>query len=596
MVFNRCVNTIRYWPLVAISAALSSTIVSGCAEDRLPENRHVVVVKPAELATTTELVFAALPTESSRTPRAPQLIDRHVEANVHFVFDTGANGRALMIESIGGGGGWLDFDRDNRWDLYLVQGGDPFAPVPHPQGDRLLRNVTGETFRDVTDASRRPDGEYGQGLAVGDFDNDGFDDLYVTNVGGNRLLQNLGDGTFLDVTATAGVDDARWSTSAAWSDLDRDGDLDLFVCNYVEYDIGDPVICQHADGTPAICHPDNIAAQDNNCFENLGNGQFRSMLSAWGLAANDGKSLGVAIADFNLDGRPDLLVANDITPNHLFIQQPQGTFVEQGVPLGIAMSGLGQYQASMGVAVADYDRNGFPDVYLTHFTHDSNTLYKNLGPAGFQDATRLEQLHQPTVDQLGFGTVMTDLNADGRMDLFVTNGHIDDWRSKGDRWKMPAQLFSRGTDHWFDQSSSAGPFFTEHHLGRAVGRCDYDEDGDADLLVVHQLEEAALLQNVVREGHWLTVDLVGRLSNRRGVGARVDVRCGEVHLTEQIAGGTSFCTTHQPRLFFGLGSAAGDCDITVHWPHSQSVVQSFSRPVDQRLLIEEPIDEKSTGH
>jgi len=512
--------------------------------------------------------------------------DLHADLGIEFQFDSGANGRALMPESVGGGGGWIDFDRDGRPDLYLVQGGNPTQQPCHPDGDRLYRNLSNR-FVDVTAASRRADPGYGQGLAVGDFDNDGFDDLLVTNLGPDVLLRNLGDGTFEDVTSVAGVADPRWGSSAAWADLDLDGDLDLFVCNYLQYDVLHPKDCHFDDGRPAICHPEHLDPEDNACYENQGDGTFREVTQAWGLLAPGSKSLGVVVADFDGDFRPDIYVANDTTANHLFMNRGTGQFDEQAVELGCAMNGIGQYQASMGIACGDYDRNGFLDLYVSHFSSDSNTLYANLGPAGFHDVTRSEGLHKPTLPYLGFGTVMRDFNADGLDELLVTNGHIDDWRYKNELYAMPPQLFTYQHGRWHEQSRQVGDYFQGNYLGRAISVADYDRDGDDDLLIVHQDQPTALLQNNSPRQHWLKLEFMGRKSNRRGVNAIIDLHQGDRTWHYELVAGGSYCAAHQPILSVGLGDNAADCEIFVRWPVPGAPVQKVTTAVDRALVIQE---------
>lgn len=517
-------------------------------------------------------------------------VDVHAARGVEFDFDTGANGRAFMIESTGGGGGWIDFDRDGWLDLYLVQGGNPTERPAHPAGDRILRNVDGQ-FVDVTEPTFRVDEHYGQGLAVGDFNHDGFDDIFVSNVGPDTLLRNLGDGTFEDVAAHAGLADPRWGSSSAWSDLDLDGDLDLFVCNYLKYDVQHPKDCRKSDGSPAICHPEQIDPEDNACYENLEDGTFRAVETSWGLLGPGSKSLGVAIADFNGDLLPDIYVANDTTANHLFLQEGPGRFTENAVAMGCAMNALGQYQASMGVACGDYDGNGLLDLYVTHFTGDSNTLYNNLGPTGFHDMTRQEGLHKPTLPYLGFGTMMVDFNSDGFQELIVANGHIDDWRYKQELYAMPPQLFTWNGSRWDELTSQAGSYFQEEHLGRAVAVADYDRDGDMDVLIVNQNAPAALLENTSPQGHWLQVELIGTKSNRRGLNALVEVQQKDRRQAQQLVGGMSYCSAHAPALHFGLGDRDEDCTVTVRWPREGFPAQTVSTGVDRRVVIVEQLSE-----
>lgn len=515
-----------------------------------------------------------------------QFVDVHADLGLEFQFDNGANGRALMPESLGAGGGWFDLERDGRPDLYLVQGGNPTETPCHSEGDRVFRNLPGR-FIDVTDSTRRIDMGHGQGLAVGDFDNDGFDDVLVTNVGPDVLLRNLGDGTFEDVSVIAGVGDPRWGSSAAWADLDNDGDLDLFVCNYLKYDVFQPQDCHFDDGRPAVCHPEHLEPEDNACYENLGNGQFRDITAEWGLLAPGSKSLGVVIADFNGDFRSDIYVANDTTANHLFMQVDRGKFLEQAVELGCAMNGIGQYQASMGLACGDYDRNGFLDLYVSHFSSDSNTLYANLGAVGFHDVTRSERLHKPTLQYLGFGTVMQDFNSDGHQELFVTNGHIDDWRYKNELYAMPPQLFTFRDGYWYEQSQQCGDYFRHNYLGRAVSYADYDLDGDLDLLVVHQDQPAALLENQSPRQHWLQLELIGHRSNRRGINAIVELHQGDRVWHYEMFAGSSFCAAHQPLIAIGLGENAADCEIQIRWPTAEGQQQTVKTRVDRHLVIPE---------
>ena len=567
----------------------------GCGGVPLPNSEKVI---PAVESPVTR---SSIPLSVHPTPRlhqdhrkvpfaCPLFIEVSTEVGVQFQYDNGATGKALMIESAGGGAGWLDYDGDGSWDLYLVQGGNP-TPKPDETllPDCLYRNMGDGRFRDVSRLAGVTDGGYGYGAAVGDYDNDGFDDLYVTNVGHNVLYHNLGDGTFQEVTEAADVDDPRWSTSAAWGDLDHDGDLDLFVCNYLKYDPFHPFPCPKKDGSPGICHPQDLPAEPNEVFLNHGDGTFRRVAHEWGLDGEekDSKSLGVVIADLNGDGRVDVYVANDTTANFLFVNQGQGRFQESAAKLGCAMNGQGSYQASMGVAVGDYDRNGFLDLYVTHFTDDSNTLYQNLGPAGFHDSTRTTGLHQPTLKYLGFGTVMADFNQDGHEDLFVTNGHIDDWRDKGELFEMPPQLFTYTGTKWEECSEKAGQPFREQRIGRAVASCDFDDDGDLDLAVVHQNTPTWLLRNDSQRGHWLKVRLIGRSSNRRGVGSQVTLRQGQSVLVQQLMGGTSYCASHQPVLVFGLGESNANCSIEIRWPSGISQQVDNIEP-DRSLVLMEP--------
>ena len=494
-----------------------------------------------------------------------------------------------MVEALGGGAGWLDFDRDGRPDLYLNQGGDPAVADRSGQPlDRIFRNQGPAGFEDVTAGSRVVEQGYGQGVAVGDLDNDGFDDLYVTNVGGNTLLENMGDGTFVDVTAAAGVADGRWSSSAAWADIDVDGDLDLYVCNYLVYDPADPVACRDTRGAPRICHPRDMEPWPDECYVNEGNGTFRPAARELGLYGPGNKALGVAVADFTDDGLPDIYVANDTTANFLFVARGDGTFRESALALGCAVDRDGHTQASMGLAVGDYDGDGRLDIYSTHFHGESNTLYRNLGPAGFEDVTGIVGLHEPTLGFLGFGAALADFDRDGLPELLVANGHIENYPGNP-LLRMTPQLFSWRPPRWRECGVGAGPFFVEKRVGRGVALADYDADGDLDAVIVHQNTPAALLENQASSGDWLAVRCIGTQSNRRGIGCRVTVRSAGRVWMQELVGGSSYASTHEPLLVFGLGEHAADCDVTVRWP-GRGVQELRGVQPRQSLTVREPAD------
>ncbi|MCH8830585.1 MAG: CRTAC1 family protein, partial [Planctomycetes bacterium] len=341
------------------------------------------------------------------------------------------------------------------------------------------------------------------------------------------------------------------------------------------------------DGTLTTCHPQALDPVPNECFLNQGDGTFRKAAAQLGLRGRGSKSLGVVIADMTGDGLPDIFVANDTTANFLFVNTGKGRFREEGMRAGCAMSGGATFQASMGVAWGDYDRNGSLDLYVTHFTDDSNTMYRNLGAIGFEDVTRLTGLHEPTLKYLGFGTIMADFDHDGRQEIFVTNGHISDWRDRGELLTMPAQLFAYTGKRWVETSDQAGPFFQKEFIGRAVAVADYDNDGDFDLAVVHQNAPMALLKNESRGGHWLRVRLIGRTSNRHGIGAVITVKQGDLQLVQYLIGGGSYCSAHQPVALFGFGPSQARCTLSVRWP--SGIVQTVDNvEIDRILTLSEP--------
>lgn len=512
------------------------------------------------------------------------------QIGLSHVYRNGEQGRSIMVETLGGGCGWLDYDRDGHWDLLLNQGGDPTqAASSSSPGDALFRNQDGDGFVETTESGFLAELGYGMGVAIGDYDNDGFDDIYLTNVGRNSLWKNLGDGTFEEVGASAGVNDNRWSTSAAWADLDLDGDLDLYVCNYLIYDPTNPLECRTKAGELRICHPQDLDPWPDECFINHGDGTFSPEARQRGLFGAGGKGLGVAIADFNNDGLPDIYVANDTTANFLFLNQGAARFTDNAYLLGCAVDRNGSFQASMGVAVGDLDNNGFLDIYTTHFQDESNTLYQNLGEQGFQDTTGIVGLHEVTRPFLGFGVVISDFNLDGSPDIFVTNGHVENYPGNP-LHEMHPQLLAFNGHSWQDVGPSAGEFFSKKYVGRGTAWCDFDADGDADLAVVHQNQPAALLRNDSQRGHWLKFQFRGRSSNRRGIGCRVIVRSEGLELLQELCGGTSYVSSNQPALIFGLGDRGGACEVEVIWPSGRR--QHLSQvDVDCEIVLDEPAPE-----
>lgn len=510
-----------------------------------------------------------------------------VESGIRFSYLNGTTGRALMVESTGGGCAWLDYDRDGWPDLYLVQGGDPAAASEESRPiDRLFRNQGTGSFTDVTSAISIEEHGYGQGAAAGDYDNDGFEDLFITNVGFNVLLHNQGDGSFEPVVLDAAAG-RLWSSSAAWGDIDRDGDLDLYVARYCDYDPYNPRPCSRKNGAPGVCHPKDVEPYPDEFYLNEGNHTFRAVALERGLYGPGNRALGVAIADFNNDDWPDIFVANDTTMNFLFINQMDGRFEEQAQFLGCAVNVNGSPQANMGIAVGDYDSNQFLDLYVTHFHAEWNTLYQNLGPAGFHDVTAQMNLASPTMEQLGFGSVMVDFDQNGHQELLVANGHIDNVTDKGIEYEMQAQLFAYNGTEWDDIGADAGGFFQKKSLGRAVATADYDLDGDLDVAYIPQNSNTSLLRNDSRRGHWLKLNFMCETSNRFGIGTRVTLRCGASKWTQELAGGTSYCCSHEPVLVFGLGDLSGPCQLEIRWPSGNSSTMA-DVSVDQAMTIREP--------
>lgn len=526
----------------------------------------------------------------SATPAKFEFVDVAKQKGLDFTYDSGAVGKSLMVETMGGAAGALDYDADGRIDFFVCQGGDPTALVDDVKQplDCLYRQTPMGAFIDVTASLNLPvNYRYSMGVAIGDYDDDGFDDIYITNYDENQLLHNRGDGTFEDVTLTAGVTDRRWSCAGAFADLNGDMLLDLYVSNYVEYDVHHPRDCRNPEGKPRMCHPRELPGVADECFINRGDGTFAPESVERGMVGEDGKGLGVAIADFDRNGLMDIYVANDTTANFLFINQGEGKFVERAKVLGCAMDRTGAFQASMGLGIGDFNRDGLLDIYSTHFYDESNTLYKNLGAAGYQDVTGIAGLHDVTLPRLGFGTVMEDFDQNGAADIFVANGHIEN-NPENLYHKMEAQLFTYNGRRFVDESARGGDYFLSKVVGRGVCSADFDSDGDLDLLVIHQDSPAALLRNDSERGHWLNFSFRGRESNRRGIGCWVKVEIDGQKWEQQLYGGGSYASYRQPILSFGFGQLTSKARVEVTWPSGiKQVLESVE--LNQAIEVIEPI-------
>jgi enediyne biosynthesis protein E4 len=536
-------------------------------------------------------------------PRVPKRVDDPMiaefrddadAAGLRFIYDNGhTSRRPAPPEAMGGGVGLLDFDGDGWLDVYLVQGGPfPSGQAKSQDGDRLFRNKRDGAFEDVTQRSGLAalGRGYGHGVAVGDYDNDGQPDVFVTRWRSYALYRNKGDGTFDDVTLTAGLDgDRDWPTSAVFADLDRDGDLDLYVCHYLAYDETNPRLCSHPD-SPARhdCNPLDFDARPDHVFRNDG-GRFVDVTEAAGLTESTGRGLGVVAADFDGDDLIDLYVANDMSANYLYRNTGGFKFEEVGVVAGAAASAEGGYKAGMGIACGDLDGDGKIDLAVTNYYGESTTFYRNLGAGRFADHSDAIDIRAPTRLLLGFGITFADIDNDGRLDVLSANGHVIDPRPRFP-WMMPLQSLWMGPNgRLVDVSSRAGALFQPIHLGRGLAAGDLDNDGRVDALAVCQNEPLVYLHNQARRqltGHFLVVRLEGTRSNRDGVGATVTVECGQRRWVAPRTGGGSFQSANDPRLHFGLGPTTKIDRVEVRWPTGK-VDRHMGLEVDTGYLIRE---------
>lgn len=521
----------------------------------------------------------------ARTANAPLFSETAAETGLRFHHFNGATGRHYMPEIMGPGVALLDYDNDGDLDVYLVQGSqlDPSGkslfppPAGWKPGNRLFKNLLSETgelrFVDVTAKAGVGHTGYGMGVAVGDYDNDGCLDLYVTNFGRNVLYHNNGDGTFTDVTAQAGVEDLHWSTSAAWVDFDGDGNLDLFVCNYVDFTVAGNRGCFSPAGEADYCTPKMYHAVPSRLFRNLGNGRFEDVTEASKINTSYGPALGALWADFNADGRPDLYIANDTAANRLWLNQGDGTFREAAMDLGVAYSMDGLAKAGMGVALGDVQNDGSQTLLVTNLTREGVTLFRGDRQGQFDDATLESGLLQPTFGFTGFGTGWLDYDNDGLLDLFIANGAVTIVGSQTGKpfpYAQRKQLFhNEGPGKRFHESSGlAGKAFQIPEVSRGAAFGDIDNDGAIDIVVANNNGPVRLFRNRAAAGrHWLIVKPEVESKNRFAVGARVAVvRRGEVPVWRRVHTDSSYLSASDTRVHFGLGDGPDLEAVLIEWP------------------------------
>jgi enediyne biosynthesis protein E4 len=510
----------------------------------------------------------------------PEFRDDASSAGLRFVFDNGQSPRRQLPEIMSGGVGLLDYDGDGWLDVFVVQGG-PFPPDPSQpsSGDRLFHNRGDGTFEDATERSgiARLQRRYGHGVTVGDIDNDGRPDLFVTRWRSYALFHNRGDGTFEDITDRAGfAGDRDWPTSAAFADLDNDGDLDLYVCHYLVWDADHPAICTQAtsDGGAVkqrndYCPPRPFPSRPDHLFRNDG-GRFSDVTAEAGIVDSQGRGLGVVAADVDDDGRVDLFVANDTTANYLWHNLGGMKFEEAGVSSGVACNAMGLFQGGMGTAVGDLDRDGLPDLIVTNFYAESTSFFRNMGNMIFADRTSAIGLAAPSRYLLGFGAVLFDANNDGRLDFAQTNGHVLDNRPDAP-FDMPGMLVIGGDDgRLVDVTAKAGSLWTVPRIGRALAAGDLDNDGWIDLVWVPQNTPLVYSHNQTKAtaGHAVSFLLEGTRSNRDGIGAVVTVIAGGQRRRAWRSGGGSYESASDPRIHFGLGQHS-TIEVEVRWPSGQ---------------------------
>ena len=505
----------------------------------------------------------------------PRFVDVALEVGVQFTFHNDAvPGRYFLPEVMGGGVAWIDVDHDGWLDLFLANGRslDPTTVNVTQPTCRLFHNLHGERFSEITVPSGAGITLFGQGCAVGDYDADGFADLFVSGYGPDVLLHNAGDGTFHDVTAATGVGDPEWSSSALWIDLDGDQNLDLYVTNYMNVTWENRKACEYG-GRPGYCGPGSFSGVQDSAYLSRGDGTFQESSERLGLRAENGKGLAIAAADFDDDLIPEIYVANDMTANFLFTRRAEPghqsasatLYREVATESGCAVSGSGLNEASMGISLADFDGDGRIDIYLTHYYHMKNTLYRNLGNLLFDDASYYSRVAATSLESLGFGTVPFDYDRDGDFDLFIANGHVLGPEQQPNA--MRPQLLRNDDGIFSDVSLTAGQYFDGLWIGRSVAAGDFDNDGDIDLAVSHLNSPFVLLRNDTPTAGRPFVGL--ELKTAEGkipVGGRVVLRTNKRQMTFPVSTGGSYLASADDRLLMSWPETEELKDIDIHWP------------------------------
>jgi enediyne biosynthesis protein E4 len=506
-----------------------------------------------------------------------RLVDVAEQAGITLLNICGGASKDYIVEVNGNGAAFFDYDNDGDVDVLIVNGST--LPNMKQGGDQMIalfRNDGKGHFADVTRASGLSARGWGMGTCIADYDNDGFQDAYVTAFGPNVLVHNNGDGTFTDVTARAGVGDPRWSTNCAFGDYDRDGDLDLYVANYLAFSEltvpkrGTSSNCKYL-GIDVMCGPRDLVGESDVLYRNNGDGTFTDVTRSAGIVDPGNYGFGVLFSDLDGDGWPDIFVANDSVSNSLFRNNRDGTFSEIGLPSGLALSGDGKAQASMGADAADYDGDGRLDVFVTNFSHDYNTLYQNSADGFFSDVSYKAGLAAPSLPFLGWGAGFADFDNDGLLDIFVANGHVYpqiDQFAVGTKYLQRKQLFKNlGTGRFRDVSDevAGGLLIEKSSRGAAFG--DIDNDGDIDVLVINMNDRPTLLRNDTTAGNsWITLKLVAKSGNRDAIGARVSLEQeGRIQVSEIRSGG-SYLSHNDRRVHFGLGGRTNVPPVKVRWP------------------------------
>lgn len=548
------------------------------------------------------LGFAALGVGQGviRSNSAPAVFtDVTAKLGLCFHYFSSHTSKKYLIETMGAGVALLDYDNDGLLDIFLVNGTPISDPTPNgftPQKtspeywNRLYHQQRDGTFADVTEKAGLQGAGYGMGVAVGDYDNDGYEDLYVTAFGGNKLYHNNKDGTFSDVTKSAGVAAEGWSTSSAWVDLDGDGLLDLVVLRYLKWDFDDIWCGEHKEGYRAYCHPDQFQPVTPLVYHNDGGGRFTEVSQKVGIS-KPGKGLGIAIGDYDRDGHIDVFVANDSAPEFLYHSKGDGTFEEVGLAAEIAVDDSGNTYAGMGVDFADYNNDGFPDLVVTNLANQKFALYQNTGHGYFAYVSNASGIGRMTAMHSGWGIRFIDYDNDGWKDLLIAQGHVIDTIEQQFpqlRYREPMALAHNTGRGFTDVSKDSGPIFHEPWAARGLAIGDINNDGRLDAVVTTNDGAVFVLQNDCQtSNHWLSLSLVGKKSNRDGIGAEVEVVTAKGQQFATVSTTSSYLSASDKRVHFGLGSETAVLQVKIRWPSGIRQILANIR-TDQTLTVNEP--------
>jgi hypothetical protein len=515
-------------------------------------------------------------------------------SGISWIHVNGRSPEKYLPETTGAGCAFLDYDNDGWMDIYLVNSGkcDFYAPDP-PLRNALYRNNRDGTFTDVTEKAGVAAGGFGQGVAVGDYDRDGFPDLYVTQYGRNILYHNNGDGTFTDVTAKAGLVAPGWASSAVWFDYDNDGLLDLFVGQFVEFSKEKNKPCGiHEDGKHHYCIPQIYQPMPSWLFRNNGDGTFTDVSKVSGIADHLGKAWGVVACDINNDGWMDLFVTNDTVANFLFVNSRKGTFTEIGTEAGVAFSANGRPRSGMGADAADFNEDGWQDLFVANIDRENFAIYQNNRDGTFDDLAIPMGIAKATKFVSGWGLKFFDYDNDGDLDLFLANGNPDDLIGSlhGEvTYEEPLLLFHKNGKSFEDVSAKSGPIFSEAMSYRGLALGDFNNDGAVDVLIsVNNGAPVLLRNNAARQNHWLGIRLIGKKANPDAIGAVITYKAGDLTRKRLKVGGGSYLSAHDPRMVLGLGKRTALDSLEIKWPMPGGGTQRFSEvPIDRYITIVE---------